>query len=68
MIKLKDAQRLKKDLAVAGYNQVSFSKDIGMSSSTISEIIRQNKNASPKTAKKICDQLNATFDDYFFYE
>lgn len=65
-IKLKDTQDFGKRLILAGFSQRSFAKHIGISVPYMNQIVNDNRNPSAKIAKKVCDGLDAAFDDIFF--
>lgn len=66
MIKFKDPTTFEMALMKLGYTQRSFAKKIGISSPYLSQIIKGDRNPSPKVAKKIFDALEKNFDDIFF--
>ena len=53
-------KRLKK-----GISMRELARRAGLNIGTISNIESKNKNIAPKTAKLICDVLEANFDDLF---
>lgn len=46
----------------------SFARQAGISSPYMSQLIKGNRNPSPKMAKKICESLEVKFDDIFFID
>lgn len=51
-----------------GDNLRSFSRDAGISSPYMSQLIKGSRNPSPKMAKRICECLKVKFDDIFFID
>lgn len=68
MVVVKNIDKLKNDIISNGYNYSDLAKMIGVSKSTISQILTGVRNPSPKNAVKICEQLNKQFNYYFFIE
>jgi transcriptional regulator with XRE-family HTH domain len=48
-----------------GFNQISFSKEIGITASYLNLLIHGKRNPSPQLAKKISELLNVKFNDLF---
>lgn len=60
-----NVEKLKKQLAVQGYNKTSFGRASGLSYQTIMNIFNKTQIASPKVAKKICDTLQIEITEVF---
>jgi len=52
----------------AGYSYRQLAKEANVDPTTISLIIKGERNPSPKTAVDICTALRCQFDDIFFIE
>ncbi|MFD1776701.1 helix-turn-helix transcriptional regulator [Paenibacillus rhizophilus] len=65
-IQVKDAQVILELMIKKGQSQRQFAKEIDVSSPYFSQILNGNRNPGPAIAKKICDALDAKFDDIFF--
>lgn len=61
---LKDDDFFLSSLYRKGLNQSDFANSLVVSKSSISNILNK-KSVSPKMANKICQSLNAHFDDLF---
>ncbi len=68
MIVVIDNQKLKEDIARAGFSVTSLAKKVGCSKAHISSIINHDRNPSAVIAVKICEQIKGQFDNYFFIE
>lgn len=68
MIIVKNKEKLKEDIARAGFNITNLAKDIGCSKAHISSILNHERNPSAIIAIKICEHIKGKFDDYFFIE
>ena len=66
MVVVKDINKLKQDIISSGYNYTELARNIGVSKTTISQILTGTRNPSPKNAVKICEQLKRQFNHYFF--
>lgn len=64
-IQLKNPNELRFQIALNGFSLRSFSKEIGISHSFLSQIINQKKKPSATTAKKISNGLEKNIE-YFF--
>jgi len=60
-----DANKLKKLLAVQGYNKTSFGRASGLSYQTLMNVFNKTQIASPCVAKKICDTLQIEITEVF---
>lgn len=67
-LKVKDAADLQSNIAIKGFSQVLFSKEIGITSPYLSMVLRGKRNPSPILAKKIADKLGVEVEDIFFIE
>jgi DNA-binding XRE family transcriptional regulator len=67
-LKVKNTVDLQSNLSIKGFNQVLFSKEIGVTSPYLSMILRGKRNPSPILAKKIADKLGVEVEDIFFIE
>ena len=63
---LKNPDAIKLDIAMKGYTLRAFSREVGISSSFLSQIINDYRKASPKTALKIATGLNKEIEEIFF--
>ena len=68
MVLVKNKEKLKEDIARAGYSITNLAKNIGCSKAHISSILNHERNPSATIAVKICEQIKGRFDDYFFIE
>ena len=68
MVIVKDKEKLKKDIILAGFSITSLAKEIGCSKAHISSIVNHERNPSAVIAVKICEQIKGQFDDYFYIE
>ena len=68
MVVLKNSEKLKKDIIIAGYTYASFSRELGYSRAYISWILSGKRNPNPDISVKICELLRKKFDTYFFIE
>ena len=65
-ILVKDKDILEEKLIETGLSYRQLAKKIGISQTTISLLIKGERNPSPDSAKKICNALNCQFNDIFF--
>jgi len=68
MVIVKDKEKLKRDIILAGFSITSLAKEVGCSKAHISSIVNHERNPSGTIAVKICEQIKGKFDDYFFIE
>ena len=68
MIVVINKEKLREDIARAGYSITNLAKNIGCSKAHISSIVNHERNPSAVIAVKICEQIKGKFDDYFFIE
>lgn len=68
MIVVINKEKLREDIARAGYSITSLAQNIGCSKAHISSIINHERNPSAVIAVKICEQIKGQFDDYFYIE
>jgi DNA-binding XRE family transcriptional regulator len=64
-IKLRVAEELNEMLIKQGHSKRSFAKSINTGESTIIQIFNGDRSPSPRTAKRICEALECSFDDIF---
>lgn len=67
-IKLKNPVELKKMLILNGLTQTDFAKSIEVTLPYFNQIINEERNPSPKIAKKIVEELALNFEDIFFID
>jgi DNA-binding XRE family transcriptional regulator len=67
-IKLKNPVELKKMLILNGLTQTDFAKIIEVTLPYFNQIINEERNPSPKIAKKIVEELALNFEDIFFID
>lgn len=60
-----DSDKIKREIAMKGYSYRSFSKEIGISHSYLSQIINKKKLPSAPVAKKISEGLDFNIQDFF---
>lgn len=63
---LKNPEKVKLEIALNGHSIRSFSNEIGISNSFLSQILNAERKASAKTAKKISDGFNKDVKEIFF--
>lgn len=63
---VKDKDRLIEKIVENGYSYRQLADKAGISQTSISLIIKGERNPSPKNAVKICEVLNCQFNDIFF--
>lgn len=63
-----NSENVRISIAEKGHTLRSFSKEIGVSHSFMSQIINGKRCASPVVAKKVADGLNVDITDIFFVE
>ena len=68
MIVVINKEKLREDIARAGYSITNLAQNIGCSKAHISSIINHERNPSAVIAVKICEQIKGQFDDYFYIE
>ena len=68
MVIVKDKEKLKRDIILAGFSITSLAKEVGCSKAHISSIVNHERNPSGTIAVIICKQIKGKFDDYFFIE
>ena len=68
MIVVTNKEKLREDIARAGFSITSLARKIGCSKAHISSIINHARNPSAVIAVKICEQIKGQFDQYFFIE
>lgn len=68
MIIVTDKEKLREDIARAGFSITSLANKIGCSKAHISLVINCERNPSAVIAVKICEQIKGQFDKYFFIE
>lgn len=66
IVKIKDPEGLKKLLIAKGHSMRSFARTIDISNPYISQILKEERFASGKVAKKISDGLGLPFEEIFF--
>lgn len=64
-VKLKGEMQFNELLIKQGYSKRSFAKSISIGESTIIQICSGDRSPSPRTAKRICEALECSFDDIF---
>lgn len=64
-IKVKDIYRLNEMIIMKGFNKTAFGKEINLSNPMTIQITNGDRFPSPRTAKRICDVLECSFDDVF---
>lgn len=68
IIKFKNLQDFQKRIIMLGLSVRGFAISSGISTPYMSQIVNGKRNPSPQMAKKVCEGLNAEFDDIFFIE
>lgn len=68
IVKIKDPEGLKKLLITKGYSMNSFAKEVDISSPYICQLLKEERYASGKVAKKISDGLGLKFEEIFFID
>lgn len=63
---LKEPKKTKLLIALNGHTIRSFSKEIKVSSSFLTQVLNTDRKASAKTAKKISEGLGKEIEDIFF--
>lgn len=63
---VKDKDIFVEKIVQAGFSYRQLAKKIGISQTTISLIIKGERNPSPENAVKICEALECQFEDIFF--
>ncbi|UQD53393.1 XRE family transcriptional regulator [Bacillus methanolicus] len=64
-ISVKNPDQIKTLLIINGFTQRNFAKEIQMTDSYLSQIIRGKKHPSIFTAEKICKKLDVDFNTIF---
>lgn len=59
------ANKIKMQRILSGMSMRALARKSGLNNSTISNIETHNHSVHPKSAKAICDALNAEFDELF---
>lgn len=67
-IKLKDPEKLQKELLINGFTQRSFARKAGVGQSYFSQIVNGKRDPGPDVSKRITDALGTDFDDIFFID
>ncbi|MCL6457659.1 MAG: helix-turn-helix transcriptional regulator [Gorillibacterium sp.] len=67
-IKVRDADHLNQVIIKKGFSKIDFSKEIKLSQPMTIQITNGSRNPSPKTAKRICDILELSFEELFIIE
>lgn len=67
-IHVRDKQKLNEFIMRKGFTRRGFGQAVGLSHSTVVQILNGNRNPSPPTAKKIADFLEADYDEIFFID
>ena len=65
-IYVKDKDTLIEKIVQKGFSYRQLAQKIGISQTTISLIIKGERNPSPENAVKICEALECQFEDIFF--
>lgn len=63
---VRDLEKLIKKIIENGFSYRQLAKEIGVSQTTISLLLKGERNPSPENAVKICNALKCQFDDIFF--
>ena len=63
---VKDKDTLIEKIVQKGFSYRQLAQKIGISQTTISLIIKGERNPSPENAVKICEALECQFEDIFF--
>jgi DNA-binding XRE family transcriptional regulator len=67
-IYIRDRQKLNESIMKKGLTRRGFGKAIGLSHSTITQLLNGSRNPSPPTARKIVEFLESDFDEIFFID
>jgi Predicted transcriptional regulators len=67
-ILIRDRIKLQEAVMKRGFTRRGFGQAIGISHSTVVQLLNGNRNPSPPIAKKIADFLEEEFDTIFFIE
>lgn len=62
---LKNSKELNKRIISLGYSKKEYAQKVGVSTSTVHAVLAKVRNASPRTAKNMCDALGVNFDEVF---
>lgn len=65
-IQLKDKVAFQELLLKRGFSQRGFGRAVGISEPYANQIANGDRNPGPQVAKRICEVLDAQFDDIFF--
>ncbi len=65
-ILIRDLEQLMKKITENGFSYRQLAKEVGISQTTISLLLKGERNPSPENAVKICKALKCQFDDIFF--
>lgn len=65
-MRLIDPDNVKEEIALKGFSQNGFSRQINVTSSYLSKVLNQEVCPSPVVAKKISDGINVKISDIFF--
>lgn len=63
---VKDIDLLIEKIVEKGFSYRQLAKEVGISQTTISLILKGERNPSPETAVNICEVLGCQFSDIFF--
>lgn len=63
---VKDIDELIERIVKAGFSYRQLAKEVGTSQTSISLILKGERNPSPEIAVNFCKALNCMFDDIFF--
>lgn len=63
---VKDIELLIEKIVEKGFSYRQLAKETGISQTTISLILKGERNPSPENAVKICNALECQFNDIFF--
>lgn len=67
-IKLKDPEKMQKELLIHGFTQRSFARKAGVGQSYFSQIVNGKRDPGPDVSKRITDALGVDFYDIFFID
>ncbi len=66
MVLVKDLDDFISKIVENGYSYRQLAEKAGISQTTISLIVKGERNPSPDSAAKLCQALNCQFEDIFF--
>ncbi|MNW38889.1 helix-turn-helix protein [compost metagenome] len=64
-IKIRDSQRFEETLIRKGFSKRGLAEAAKIGEATAIQISNGDRHPSPRTAKRICDTLEVSFDDIF---